>query len=100
MRDESPFAFAGIWDEWERNGISITSCAIVTTEANDLLVAIHDLICLSFYIPNLMTRGLIATPRLRRCETCLSHFRLSEMTSHAVSYEVNHPKIDDERILT
>ena len=42
MRDESPFAFAGIWDEWQWDGISIASCAIVTTEANDLLVAIHD----------------------------------------------------------
>jgi len=37
MKDESPFAFAGIWDEWRETEISITSCAIITTTANELL---------------------------------------------------------------
>lgn len=41
------FAFAGIWDRWESKGdevpkVAIESCAIVTTEANDLVAAIHD----------------------------------------------------------
>src|SRR3984893_2808885 len=34
MKDESPFAFAGIWDKWQRDGISINSCAIITTTPN------------------------------------------------------------------
>ena len=41
------FAFAGIWDHWESKGDegpqhAIESCAIVTTEANDLVAEIHD----------------------------------------------------------
>jgi len=42
MRDESPFAFAGIWDEWQGNGKLIVSCAIITTTANELLASVHS----------------------------------------------------------
>ncbi len=42
MKDEAPFFFAGVWDEWKRDGVSIASCAIVTTGANELLQPIHD----------------------------------------------------------
>ncbi len=45
MKDEAPFAFAGIWDEWRRDELPITSCAIITTTPNELLAPIHDLIC-------------------------------------------------------
>jgi putative SOS response-associated peptidase YedK len=41
MKDESLFAFAGIWDEWRTGDLSKTSCAIITTRANELLAAIH-----------------------------------------------------------
>lgn len=41
MSDESPFAFAGIWDSWYKKE-RITSCAIVTTAANETLKPIHD----------------------------------------------------------
>src|SRR5438067_11366998 len=39
--DEMPFAFAGIWDTWN-NGDVVTSCAIITTAANELVDEIHD----------------------------------------------------------
>lgn len=42
LQDESPFAFAGIWDEWQGDGISVITCAIITTRANELLASIHD----------------------------------------------------------
>src|SRR5688572_15673761 len=41
MSDESPFAFAGIWDSWGTKE-RITSCAIVTINANEILEPIHD----------------------------------------------------------
>jgi putative SOS response-associated peptidase YedK len=39
--DGQPLVFAGIWQEWERNGMQVTACAIVTTEAGPGLAAIH-----------------------------------------------------------
>ena len=43
MRSGEPFAFAGIWSVWrDQDGNPVPSCAIITTEANDLLRPIHD----------------------------------------------------------
>ncbi|MCA1738831.1 MAG: SOS response-associated peptidase [Actinobacteria bacterium] len=41
MQDGLPFAFAGLWETWGRNGEEIRSCSIITTEANDLMNEIH-----------------------------------------------------------
>jgi putative SOS response-associated peptidase YedK len=41
MQDESPFAFAGLWESW-RNGREIRSCTIITTAPNELAAPIHN----------------------------------------------------------
>ena len=42
MRSGEPFAFAGLWSVWtDPEGNRTPSCAIITTEANDLLRPIH-----------------------------------------------------------
>ncbi len=42
MKDEAPIAFAGIWDCWKGEGTPLESCAIITTDANELSRPIHD----------------------------------------------------------
>jgi putative SOS response-associated peptidase YedK len=42
VNDEMPFAFAGIWDTWSNRGDVVTSCAIITTAANELVGELHD----------------------------------------------------------
>ena len=42
LADQTPFAFAGIWERWEREGQILESCAIIVTQANDLMKPIHD----------------------------------------------------------
>ncbi len=39
--DGQPLAFAGIWQDWEQGGDRLTTCAIVTTDANAPMSAIH-----------------------------------------------------------
>lgn len=34
-------AFAGIWQVWDKGGEPVTTCAIVTTQANDSMAKIH-----------------------------------------------------------
>ncbi|MBK8163555.1 MAG: SOS response-associated peptidase [Gammaproteobacteria bacterium] len=41
-KDAAPFALAGLWEHWEREGMVIESCTIVVTEANDLMRRIHE----------------------------------------------------------
>ncbi|MBV6451001.1 MAG: hypothetical protein DCC56_15870 [Anaerolineae bacterium] len=43
MKDRKPFAFAGLWDTWNSSdGSLIRSCALITTEPNELMAMIHD----------------------------------------------------------
>jgi putative SOS response-associated peptidase YedK len=34
MKDGSPFAFAGLWERWERGEEPVETCTLITTEAN------------------------------------------------------------------
>jgi putative SOS response-associated peptidase YedK len=44
LKDGEPFAFAGLWERWEKapDGVPVESCTIVTTSANPLLRPLHD----------------------------------------------------------
>jgi putative SOS response-associated peptidase YedK len=43
LKDEQPFAFAGLWESWTAaDGSEIESCTVITTAANDLLRELHD----------------------------------------------------------
>lgn len=42
LKNDQPFAFAGLWDRWEKNGENLTTCTILTTEANSIMKDIHN----------------------------------------------------------
>ena len=39
--DGAPFAFAGLWERWEKDGEPIETCTIITTDAPESLTDIH-----------------------------------------------------------
>ena len=41
-RTERPFAFAGIWERWEKGEEPLESCTLITTEANGVVGPVHD----------------------------------------------------------
>jgi len=44
LADESPFAFAGLWENWnsKESDESLQTTAIITTDANDYLAQVHQ----------------------------------------------------------
>jgi putative SOS response-associated peptidase YedK len=98
MKDESQFAFAGIWDKWERDDVSIASCAIITTTPNELLATIHDRmpVILSTEVQESWLREDAKTAELKEL---LVPFPGSEMKSFPVSSRVNRPQVDDAQLV-
>jgi putative SOS response-associated peptidase YedK len=45
LKNDEPFAFAGIWDRWGEGENEFYSFSIITTTPNKLMATIHDLIC-------------------------------------------------------
>ncbi|HVC92825.1 MAG TPA: SOS response-associated peptidase, partial [Pirellulales bacterium] len=41
LKDDRPFAFAGLWEHWGRDGAEFDSCTIITTDANAEVAPIH-----------------------------------------------------------
>ncbi len=43
LKSAKPFGFAGLYETWESpEGERVTTCTIITTEANDIIKPIHD----------------------------------------------------------
>ena len=98
MRDSEPFVFAGIWDRWQQRDRSITSCAIITTTANELLAKIHTRMPVILR-PESYKLWLSDDSRAADLKDLLVPFPSDQMMSHAVSYDVNDAKADDESLL-
>jgi putative SOS response-associated peptidase YedK len=42
LKDEGPFAFAGLWERWDKGEEPVESCTLITTEANGVVGQVHD----------------------------------------------------------
>src|SRR6476660_9226860 len=40
--DDRPFAFAGLWERWEKGETPVESCTIITTDANTFMQPLHN----------------------------------------------------------
>jgi putative SOS response-associated peptidase YedK len=91
-KDAQPFAFAGLWEEWEREGEVIDSCTIITTEANDLVSVFHDRmpVILNPRDYDLWLDPSVQDPNL--LEPLLRPYPSGEMEVYPVSRVVNDPR--------
>lgn len=87
MTDESQFAFAGIWDSWGLRD-RITTCAIVTTTANETLEPIHNRMPVILR-PDSYDRWLDPQTDPADLRNLLVPHPASAMSSHPVSRAVN-----------
>jgi putative SOS response-associated peptidase YedK len=98
LQDESQFAFAGIWDRWERNDRSINSCAIITTTPNELLSEIHDRMPVILSASD-QTAWLSNDADPRELKTLLAPYPADAMKSFPVSEKVNSAMVDEPELV-
>ena len=97
MEDGSPFAFAGLWESWDKYGGEIRSCTILTTDANEMVGEVHH------RMPVILppeTYDLWLDPDMRETGLLLDLLRPypdDGMEAYPVSRFVNSPSNDDER---
>ncbi len=98
MKDSSPFAFAGLWEAWDKSE-EIRSCSIITTDANDLMDEIHHRMPVILPPENY---GAWLDPGFDEKEaltSLLKPYPSDEMEAYAVSRRVNKPSNNEPSIL-
>ena len=95
LKTARPFAFAGLWDEWQSpEGSSICSCTIVTTKPNKFLASIHDRMPVILH-PKDYTDWLDSSPRTAgSLNHLITEFPAELMEAYPVSTLVNSPSND------
>jgi putative SOS response-associated peptidase YedK len=100
LRDDRPFAFAGLWESWEgADHSSLESCTILTTAANELIRPIHD------RMPVILAQeayGLWLDPAVQTVDPIqplMRPYPSEAMEAYAVSTRVNSPVRDQPECL-
>ena len=100
MRDERLFGFAGLWERWEgESGQVINSCAIQTTEANEVLWPVHDRMPVILH-PEDYELWLDGDARkLDLVKETLRPYPAGEMLGYPVGTSVNNPRSQGEGLI-
>lgn len=101
MKNNNPFALAGLWDRWESpEGEVIHSCTIITTAPNKLMMDIHDR--MPVILPKKqekvwLDRSVVDKDLLKKI---LIPFDATQMVAHEVPPLVNSPHNDSYECIT
>ena len=100
MKDDRPFALAGLWEAWEGPDHSyIESCTVLTTKPNELVRLIHDRMPV-ILDPTDYERWLDPTMQdPDRLTPLLRPYPADRMKADAVSTLVNSPANDEPRCI-
>ncbi len=100
LRGDRPFAFAGVWEAWEGPDHStLESCAILTTDANDLVRPIHDRMPVILSTAGCAAWLDPATEDPRQLMPLLAPYPSDKMEAQPVGDFVNSPAHDSPRCL-
>ena len=100
LLDGSLFAFAGLWEIWQSpDGSEIRSCAIITTEPNELVKPIHDRMPV-ILSPQSYSAWLASAERNpEEIQPLLRPYPANLMTAFPVSRQVNSPANDSPDLI-
>jgi putative SOS response-associated peptidase YedK len=95
LATKKPFAFAGLWDLWHApDGSELYSCAIITTQPNQLMEKIHTRmpVILSAENYDIWLNPQPGNPT--QLSALLTPYPAELMTAYPVSRLVNNPAVD------
>jgi len=95
LKDNRPFAFAGLWELWNSpDGSEIRSCTIITTQPNSLLEPIHNR--MPVILPPDAYKLWLAPEEQQPAQlnSLLVPYPADEMVAFPVSKMVNSPEYD------
>ena len=96
VRDDGPFAFAGLWETWESpDHPAIESCTLLTTEANALVREVHDRMPVILASKDYARWLDPAVESPAELTSLLRPYSADAMASYPVSAKVNSPLTDD-----
>jgi putative SOS response-associated peptidase YedK len=100
LESGEPFAFAGLWENWQSpDGSEIKSCTIITTEPNDLVRRLHNRMPVILQ-PEAYEDWLDPAERTpESLNPLLTAFPAVEMMAYPISTLVNSPRNDLPEIL-
>ncbi len=89
----APFAFAGLWDFWTDGSERLATCAIITTEANAVVGAVHDR--MPAIVPATRYAAWLSneTDPVERLDL-LQPYPSDELVGRTVGSAVNSPRVD------
>jgi len=96
--DEAPLMFAGIWDTWHNRGELVTSCAIITTKANELVGELHNRMP-AILAPEFHDAWLDRRTRPPDLLKMLRPFPAEQMKTYPVTSGVNSPDNDNPDLI-
>jgi putative SOS response-associated peptidase YedK len=97
MKDEGPFALAGLWDCWQKDGGDLRTCAIITTEANALMKPIHDRMPVIFTEEE--EKAWLSDVDYKEAVKLLKPYEKKDLRAIEISTLVNSPSHNTEDIL-
>lgn len=90
MKDESPFAIAGIWEIWnDAEGKPFFTFSIITTEANDFMKDIHHRMPVILCAAN--EKKWLASKNTDEINSLMKPFQSEQMKAYPISKLVNSP---------
>jgi putative SOS response-associated peptidase YedK len=89
-----PFGMAGLWDRWDKKGQPLETCTILTCDANELMLPIHDRMPVVIQPESFAVWLDPAEHDFDKLTRLLRPFRPDEMTAYPVSTLVNNVRND------
>ena len=93
LSDGRAFAFAGLWDCWNKGEAPLETCTVITTSAGKRAAVVHDRMP-AMLVDDAVTSWLDVSARPRQLLSLLAPYDAEDLEMYEVARDVNNPAND------